>query len=317
MRFSRNKITIFIVIIAALAVAWFYGGNYNPSSGNAAQVIASPGEAQNSQGAGSQGTGNQGTGSQGTGSQDAGSQGTGSQGTGSQDAGSQGTGSQGIGIQGTGSQDAGSQAPGNQASGSGAVGDVVLSNQALGNQDTDSETPSQPTDAPALDRYKTEPIPEGKPAPVEPQDATLGDDAFTVTLAVRCDTILDNMNLLNKEKHELVPADGVILPETFVTAYEGESVFNIFQREMKRAGIHMEFRNTPIYNSAYIMDVNNLYEFDVGELSGWMYKVNGWFPNYGCSRYQLQPGDEIIFVYTCDLGRDVGGDWLAGRQIDD
>ena len=41
--------------------------------------------------------------------------------------------------------------------------------------------------------------------------------------------------------------------------------------------------------------------FDTGELSGWMYKANGWFPNYGCSRYQLQPGDVIERLYTCDL----------------
>ena len=37
-----------------------------------------------------------------------------------------------------------------------------------------------------------------------------------------------------------------------------------------------------------------------------MYKVNGWFPNYGCSRYQLQDGDTVCWVYTCDLGSDVG-----------
>ena len=67
-----------------------------------------------------------------------------------------------------------------------------------------------------------------------------------------------------------------------------------------------------MYNSAYIEGINNLYEFDCGELSGWMYKVNGWFPNYGCSRYQLKEGDVIEWVYTCDLGVDVGGflfDW--------
>ena len=39
----------------------------------------------------------------------------------------------------------------------------------------------------------------------------------------------------------------------------------------------------------------------------WMYKVNDWFPNYGCSRYQLQDGDVICWEYTCDLGVDVGG----------
>lgn len=157
------------------------------------------------------------------------------------------------------------------------------------------------------DKYMTDPVPEGKPVPVEPQDAVITDNAQTCTLSVRCDTILENIGWLNPEKAELVPGDGVIFPATQVTFYEGESVFNVLQREMKKAKIHMEFENTPMYNSAYIEGIHNLYEFDCGELSGWMYKVNGWFPNYGCSRYQLKAGDVVEWVYTCDLGKDVGG----------
>lgn len=162
------------------------------------------------------------------------------------------------------------------------------------------------------DRYLTDPVPEGKPLPVEPQDVEFSDVTYTCTLSVRCDTILDNMDWLDPEKVDLVPEDGVIFPATEVTFYEGESVFNVLQREMRKAGIHMEFEDTPMYNSAYIEGINNLYEFDCGELSGWMYKVNDWFPNYGCSRYQLQPGDVVEWVYTCDLGIDVGGYYAAG-----
>ncbi len=162
------------------------------------------------------------------------------------------------------------------------------------------------------DQYLTDPVPEGHPLPVEPQDVTITDVAYTCTLSVCCDTILNNLDLLDKEKWELVPDDGVIYATQTVTFYAGESVFNVLQRAMKQAGIPMEFVNTPIYNSAYIEGINNLYEFDVGELSGWMYKVNGWFPNYGCSRYQLQADDVIEWVYTCDLGYDVGGGYSTG-----
>ncbi|MDR2089866.1 MAG: DUF4430 domain-containing protein [Clostridiales Family XIII bacterium] len=164
------------------------------------------------------------------------------------------------------------------------------------------------------DKYLTDPVPEGKPLPVEPRDAQRGEVAFTATLTVRCDTILGNMEFLDKEKWELVPEDGVILKTTEVTFYEGESVFNVLQREMKRAKLHMEFVNTPIYNSAYIEGIGNLYEFDAGELSGWMYKVNGRYPNYGCSRYSLADGDAIEWHYTCDLGRDLGAEWLGDRM---
>lgn len=151
-------------------------------------------------------------------------------------------------------------------------------------------------------------------APIEPEDMIVGDGSFTVTLSVRVHTILYNMHLLHRDKHELVPNDGWIFPPTEVTVYEGESVFNVLQREMRRHRIHMVSRWTPIFNSAYVEAINNLYEFDVGPLSGWMYSVNGWFPNFGASRYLLSPGDVIEWVYTVDLGRDLGVVWLGGED---
>lgn len=162
------------------------------------------------------------------------------------------------------------------------------------------------------DKYLTDPVPEGKPKPVEWQDVTINKKKkLTATLSVTCDTILDNMDILNPDKLEVLPSDGIIYEARTVTFYEGESVFDVLLREMKANKIHMEFVMTPIYNSNYVEGINNLYEFDCGELSGWMYKVNGWFPNYGSSRYMLQDGDVIEWVYTCDLGRDVGGDWAV------
>ena len=167
--------------------------------------------------------------------------------------------------------------------------------------------------ATGMDQYNTTPVPEGKPVPVEPQDAEVTDVPHTCTISIRCDTILDHMDWLDPEKAELVPDDGVILPAAAVTFYEGESVFNLLQRVCRQNAIHMEFENTPMYNSAYIEGIHNLYEFDCGELSGWMYSVNGWFPNYGCSRYALQEGDVVCWVYTCDLGYDVGGHYAVGN----
>jgi len=164
------------------------------------------------------------------------------------------------------------------------------------------------------DKYFTDPVPEGRPIPVEPQDSVISDKELTCTLSVRCNTVLENLSWLDKEKLDIIPENGIIFEEKTVTFYEGESVFNLLLREMKRNKIHMEFENTPIYNSAYIEGIANLYEFDCGELSGWMYKVNDWFPNYGCSRYQLKAGDRVEWVYTCDLGVDVGGYYAAKGQ---
>ncbi len=158
------------------------------------------------------------------------------------------------------------------------------------------------------DEYLTDPIPVGKPMPVEPEDQTV-DTSTTLrcTFSIECSTILNNLDQLEPGKLEMVPSGGTILSTTTVTFSEGESVFDVLQRLCREKGIHLESSWTPIYNSAYIEGIHNLYEFDCGSLSGWMYRVNGWYPNYGCSRYQLADGDRVEWRYTCDLGKDIGG----------
>ena len=128
------------------------------------------------------------------------------------------------------------------------------------------------------------------------------------TIEIRCDTILDNMENLTAGKEGFVPSNGTILGTTRVAFYEGETVFDVLNRVCSSAGIQIEYSWTPLYDSYYIEGINYLYEFDCGELSGWMYKVNGWFPNYGCSSYNLCDDDTIVWCYTCEgLGADVGG----------
>lgn len=128
-----------------------------------------------------------------------------------------------------------------------------------------------------------------------------------VTITIRCDTILNNMEDLKPEKVEFVPSDGEILPVVRVPFYEDETVFDVLVRVCKTAGIHMDYVLSPMYGTNYIRGINNLYEKDCGAESGWMYKVNGWFPNYGVSGYKLSDGDAIVFAYTCKgYGTDVG-----------
>ena len=127
-----------------------------------------------------------------------------------------------------------------------------------------------------------------------------------VTVSIRCDTILDNMDDLKQGLEDFVPADGVILAPIKVEILEGETAFDVLKRVTRNEKIQMEFRNDPLYSGAYVEGIGHLYEFDCGSGSGWMYKVNGWFPNYGCSQYQLKDGDTMEWCYTCDVGKDVG-----------
>lgn len=133
-------------------------------------------------------------------------------------------------------------------------------------------------------------------------------EAYPCAISIECSTVLEHMDQLRSEKVAMIPEDGVLLKRTETVFYEGESVFDVLQRCCREQKLHMESEWTPIYQSAYIEGIGNLYEFDCGAGSGWTYCVNGQFPNVGASGYELQPGDEIEWHYTCELGADVGAE---------
>ena len=126
----------------------------------------------------------------------------------------------------------------------------------------------------------------------------------TCTFVIECKTILDNKDKLKKGLEKYVPDDAVIFSKT-VGFDSGESVYDILRRICDENGIQMEASYTPAFSSYYVEGINNLYEFDCGQISGWMYSVNGVFPNYGCSSYKPANNDKIAFRYTCELGYDL------------
>lgn len=138
----------------------------------------------------------------------------------------------------------------------------------------------------------------------------------SVTIAIRVDTLLKNWDLLDPslQSEKYVPNNGVILKTTtYELLSENDTVWDVLQRATKEHKIQMEYQgaNENIYNSVYVEGINHLYEFSAGPLSGWMYKVNGVYPNYGCSQYTLKDGDVIEWHYTVDLGRDLGQEWIG------
>lgn len=147
------------------------------------------------------------------------------------------------------------------------------------------------------------------PAPVANPTAPSTTKTIKANITIRCDTAVANWNNLdaNKQDHIVVPADGCILPVMTVNVNQGETVYNLLVKVCESNRIQMEHKGYAIYNSEYIQGINNLYEKDCGSLSGWMYCVNGWYPNYGVSQYVLKDGDAVQFNYTCDLGHDLPG----------
>lgn len=148
------------------------------------------------------------------------------------------------------------------------------------------------------------------PAPVPPQEQQVDDQKErTCTISISVATVLSNVDKANattKAALEKYP-NGVILQNVQVTFKEGQSVFDVLKQVTQYNRMQLGSVGNSLYNSQYINSIENFKEFGVGDLSGWMYKVNGLFPNYGCSQYIVKDGDVIEWVYTCDLGRDIGG----------
>lgn len=137
-----------------------------------------------------------------------------------------------------------------------------------------------------------------------------------VTFSISCKVLLEESNKekLPEEKRNLVPEDGLILKPIEVAITDGESVFDVLLRTCKEQKVHMEYMDTPLYDSAYIEGIGNLYEFDAGNLSGWMFSVNGEYPNYGCSKIYVHDGDTIEWNFTCSLGKDLGHDFKNNEK---
>lgn len=136
-----------------------------------------------------------------------------------------------------------------------------------------------------------------------------GDGKLTCTLEVRCDMLLGKLDQMTTEKAALVPEDGILLETVEIEFAGGDSVFDVFRKVLRDEKIHFEYVDATAYDSVYIEGIGNLYEYDCGPQSGWMYSVNGVYPGLGCSAYTLADGDVIVFNYTCDLGADLGADY--------
>ncbi len=119
----------------------------------------------------------------------------------------------------------------------------------------------------------------------------------SVTMTIRCDTVV------GKSDSAYIPDDGIILAVTEFDIAEGETVYDVLVEATRKYRIQME--NEGGAEMAYIAGIAYLYELDFGDLSGWVYHVNGESLSVGCGEYKLSDGDIIEWHYTCNLGKDI------------
>lgn len=103
-----------------------------------------------------------------------------------------------------------------------------------------------------------------------------------------------------------IPSDGTsVISRTAVTLEEGDTAYTVLRRAAKEAGIPVVASGGS--KSPYVEGINNLFEFDRGAGSGWMVEVNGNFVQRSAGQMKLNAGDEVRWIYTLELGKDIGG----------
>lgn len=124
----------------------------------------------------------------------------------------------------------------------------------------------------------------------------------SVRFSISCSVLLEHPESVPENLKQYVPPDGWILAETELALEPGDSVFDLLTCAVKTNRIPMEYSGG---ERAYVQGIGYLYEFSCGELSGWMYTVNGYAAQVSCSEYQPKNGDLVCWQYTLQLGEDL------------
>lgn len=127
-----------------------------------------------------------------------------------------------------------------------------------------------------------------------------------VTFSVDCRSGAQNRGKFSEElqSEKYIPADGYIIPPEKISLKEGDSAYSVLERAIKyyKIPFDVQGKGENSLGTVYVRGINNIYEFSAGELSGWMYRVNGEYPSVGCDETILKNGDEVSFVYVVDMG---------------
>lgn len=82
--------------------------------------------------------------------------------------------------------------------------------------------------------------------------------------------------------------------KTKITLNKNSYVIDAVKKALSLNGIPYTFQGN------YISSIKGLSEFDNGNLSGWMYTLNGKYPSLGINEQKLSASDAIVFHYTDD-----------------
>ncbi len=135
---------------------------------------------------------------------------------------------------------------------------------------------------------------------VNPASSSTTSDNITVSFTLLGDSIHGDSDT----KHTLKAGNLTTwIPKTSISVEKGSKVIDVLEKALSKNGIG--FKND---DGNYVSEIKGLAEFTNGELSGWMYTLNGVHSELGVAEQTLTNGDKIVFHYTDDYTVEQGSD---------
>lgn len=97
---------------------------------------------------------------------------------------------------------------------------------------------------------------------------------------------------------------GQIVSQTNVELKEGDTVLDVTRRIVKQRGIQISVRGAGA--GAYVEGIDNLYEFDEGQNSGWMIRLDGQLIKQSAGATPISEGQTIYWFYTTNYLKESG-----------
>ena len=144
-------------------------------------------------------------------------------------------------------------------------------------------TPVEPT---PVEPTPVDPTPV-EPTPVEPTPVDPDPETITVTFQLHTDT------------------DAWILPTVVRDLPEGTTAFEVFKQVLAANGYTYDAKGSYV-RAVIAPDGTKVAELSKGQYSGWMYRVNGEFPDTYMGAYELEDGDVIEVFFTADYTKEPG-----------
>ena len=144
-------------------------------------------------------------------------------------------------------------------------------------------TPVEPT---PVEPTPVEPTPV-EPTPVDPTPVDPDPETITVTFQLHTDT------------------DAWILPTVVRDLPEGTTAFEVFKQVLAANGYTYDAKGSYV-RAVIAPDGTKVVELSKGQYSGWMYRVNGEFPDTYMGAYELEDGDVIEVFFTADYTKEPG-----------